>query len=233
VYPRYSFVVVSSELECDYVRKNLGLLGLLYHIMWGDQGGTLRIRLIMGGISMGLKKLSKASVELYVAKDNETVDKDSETHAKVIETGVTKLLRLKYIPSGQPQGTSSKALQSAIDFPDRDVEFTRNMSGLGLAPMMPWGTPVSSEPPLRAWDRACTFCRICTCATVERINLAKSSHALPSPHSCTSVSVTLSMVSADTSLTIFDTLQGDPQLPLNRNSARETERLRVWTNRTH
>jgi len=33
---------------------------------------------------------------LYVAKDNETHDRDSETHAKVIETGMTKLLRLEY-----------------------------------------------------------------------------------------------------------------------------------------
>jgi len=33
---------------------------------------------------------------VYGVKDNETVDKDTETHAKVIETGGTKLMRLEY-----------------------------------------------------------------------------------------------------------------------------------------
>ena len=34
---------------------------------------------------------------MYSAKDNETVNKDSETHAKVIETGTAELLRLELI----------------------------------------------------------------------------------------------------------------------------------------
>ena len=33
---------------------------------------------------------------LYGAKDSETVDEDNQTGAKVIETGVTKLMRLEY-----------------------------------------------------------------------------------------------------------------------------------------
>ena len=33
---------------------------------------------------------------MYAAEDNATVDKDNKTGAKVIETGVTELMRLEY-----------------------------------------------------------------------------------------------------------------------------------------
>ena len=35
---------------------------------------------------------------VYGAEDNATVDKDNKTGAKVIETGVTELMRLEYSP---------------------------------------------------------------------------------------------------------------------------------------
>ena len=38
------------------------------------------------------------TTSVYGAKDSETVDKDDETGAKVIETGVTRIMKLEYSP---------------------------------------------------------------------------------------------------------------------------------------
>ena len=62
-------------------------------------------------------------LHLYGAKGNETVDKDSETRAKVIETDVTKIMRLEYLPFIQLQSTSSNTFQSIINFPCSLVHF--------------------------------------------------------------------------------------------------------------
>jgi len=68
---------------------------------------------------------------LYGDRDSETVDEDNVTHAKVIETGVTKSMRLEYIPFCQLQGAPPKTFQSIIDFPDRNVRLKSNMAWPG------------------------------------------------------------------------------------------------------
>ena len=55
---------------------------------------------------------------VYGAKNNEAVAKDSKTRAAVIETGMTKSMRLEYILSCQLQGSPPKlriAVMSSID----------------------------------------------------------------------------------------------------------------------